>query len=134
MEKKKVYYAHSMHLYNTAQETRDVVLLQELGFEVINPNMEKYRRDVEMIKDAHHRAGIGDAGAAIMNYFAGVVNNCDALAFRGYTNGRIPAGVWKEVIAAREKGVPIIELPVILSSRELSVEETRAILAYEGQR
>lgn len=134
MEQKKVYYAHSMHLYSTAQETRDIVLLEGLGFEVVNPDAEKHRRMVESIKDSHHRAGIPDAGSAIMTYFEGVVYDCHVLAFRGYTSGKIPAGVWKEIQAAIIKGKPVIELPVILPSRKLSVEETRAILHYEGQR
>lgn len=134
MEQKKVYYAHSMHIYSTAQEARDIVLLEGLGFEVVNPNGGKYRQMVENIKDSHHRAGIPDAGPAIMTYFEGVVYDCHVLAFRGYTSGKIPAGVWKEIQAAITLGRPIIELPVILPSRELSVEETRAILHYEGQR
>ena len=34
----KVYYAHSMGLYNSPQEARDIETLENLKLEVLNPN------------------------------------------------------------------------------------------------
>ena len=42
--KKTIYYAHSMHLYGKPQEQRDIVLLRERGFAVINPSDERHKK------------------------------------------------------------------------------------------
>jgi len=36
--KRKIYYAHPLNIYNTAQEKRNIATLESLGFEVVNPN------------------------------------------------------------------------------------------------
>lgn len=46
---KKVYYAHSLHLYNTPQEKRDIELLEKLGFEVLNPNQPEIQEKIQSL-------------------------------------------------------------------------------------
>jgi nucleoside 2-deoxyribosyltransferase len=124
---KKVYYAHSMHLYNTKQEERDIKTLEELGFEVFNPNSGTIQEEVEKYK-----LEFGDAST--MEYFKLLVQNCDIFVFRAHPNGKIPSGVGFELNYAMELGKLIIELPSLLSTRHLSLADTREYLKLLGQR
>ena len=124
---KKVYYAHSLHLYNTPQEKRDVELLENLGYEVLNPNSEEvasgfqeFRKTVDEFK--------------YMQYFEDLVKKCDVVAFRRHVDMKIPAGVMKEVDCAIIHNIPVFELPTILQSQKMTVVETREYLGYNGQR
>lgn len=122
----KIYYAHSMHLYGTKQEQRDIALLEKLGFEVLNPSEQIHVDAVDKMK--------AEGKDDVMGYFIDLVQNSDAVAFRAHFDGRIPSGVGKEVLAAREAGLPIIELPNLLNSRFMEVGETRQLLELLGQR
>lgn len=122
---KKIYYAHSMHIYNTPQEERDVTLLKDLGFEILNPNTEQVQKDFNKMRDT-----VPDN----MNFFENLVEQCDAVAFRPLMDGSIPAGVGREIQRAHDIGLPIIELPNLLSTRFLSVADTRMCLSLNGQR
>lgn len=124
---KKVYYAHSMHLYNTVQEKRDVEFLEKLGYEVYNPNSQKVQEGVKEYKEKH-----GDSRT--MEYFIDLIEACDILAFRSHIDGKIPSGVGAEINTALGFMMPIIELPTLVKSRLLDVEETRQYLTYNGQR
>ena len=115
----KIYYAHCMTIYNTPQEKRDISLLGKLGFEVINPNHKGS-------EEAYQRDG--------MNYFIDLVKGSDALAFRSFPNGEIPAGVYKEIEVMKKKGSPVFELPSGLIGRRISVEQTREYLEEVGYR
>lgn len=115
----KCYYAHPLSLYGSPQETADVAMLEGLGFEVINPNSE------------YHSQQYSIHG---MQYFCDVVNACDMLAFRAFPDGSIPAGIAKEVSAARMGKKPVIELPNGIIRRCLSVEESVEYLEQSGQR
>lgn len=119
MRKLKVYYAHSLHLYGSAQEARDVKLLEDLGFEVVNPNIPEHQ--------LAYKASLGG-----MYYFKELAKGCDALAFRAYPDGKIGAGVFTETMEMGEK--PVIELPSGMFRRGLSVEDTREYLKELGQR
>jgi hypothetical protein len=66
--------------------------------------------------------------------FRPLVNACDVFAFRALPDGRIPAGVYKELQWAREFGKTVIELPGNVLGREMTVDATRAYLAEVGQR
>lgn len=112
-----------MAIYNTKQEERDIELLQSLGFEVINPNEEWHRESC--LKDPD---GTTDYFIKLLYQYA------DILAFRGIPTGEIPAGVYKEIQTATQKGIPIIELPVNPELRELSLVMTRDYLKEVGQR
>jgi hypothetical protein len=119
MNRLKCYYAHSLHLYNTSQEERDVLLLESLNFKVINPNAQRHF-------EAYKKEG--------MDYFANLVKSCDVLAFRAYPNGKIPAGVHFEATFAINNDMPVFEIPWGFNRRGLSVEETREWLHELGQR
>lgn len=125
MGKLRCYYAHSLHLYGTAQEKRDIELIEALGFEVVNPNQKRH-------SNAYRALPEGEG----MNYFVELVRTCDVCAFRAYPDGSIGAGVYKEVLAADDPDMPmpVFELPWGLYRRGLSVEDTRAWLRELGQR
>lgn len=115
----KVYYAHSVSLYGTKQEARDIVLLQAFGFEVTNPNMPA------------HSAGYEQRG---MSYFWDVLDQCDALAFRANPGSSINAGVFNEVQYMLTKNRPVIELPTFSGRQLLTIEDTRQYLKEVGAR
>lgn len=122
----RVYYAHCLAIYNTPQELRDVATLATLGLVVDNPNRKAVQKEVARRKAA------GDPD--YMTYFRELILTCDVLAFRALPDGRIPAGVAKEIQYAREAGKSIIELPSNLHSREMSLASTREYLQEVGQR
>lgn len=126
--KMKIYYAHCMAIYNTPQEKRDIYLLEGLGFEVENPNMPKHQNAAKNILDS------GLTEAEVMKYFTLNVKFCDGLAFRSLPDGRIPAGVSKEIKTMRDKNGLVFELPRGLVDRVMSVEETIEYLMEKGQR
>ena len=121
----RVYYAHCQAIYNTPQEQRDIDLLKQLGFEVLNPNKPNH---VRMAKEMRER------GENVMLYFEGLVDQCDVLAFRSLPDGRIPAGIAKEIKRARDCTKPVFELPSSILRRSIGVEETREYLTEMGQR
>lgn len=94
-------------------------LLSKLGFEVVNPNKEELQKRYE-------KEG--------MDVFLNAINDCDALAFRSFADCMISQGVWKEISRAQEQGKPVIELPSLLSKRELNVGDTREYLKLLGNR
>ena len=126
--KKTIYYAHSMHLYGKPQEQRDIVLLKEMGFEVINPSDERYKKGFKAWNELYPQR------KNYMDYFENLVANSDMLAFRAYPDGSIPAGVVAEIKSALANNKAIIELPNFNSGRFLSVEDTKLFLNYLGQR
>lgn len=116
--KLRCYYAHPITDYNTWREIADVYTLKQLGFDVLNPN------------SPEHDIGYKLEGMA---YFEGLVDQCEILAFRGFNDGTVPAGVWTEVSRAVYCMKPVIELPNLLTQTVLSVEETRAKLKELGR-
>lgn len=116
---KKIYFARLINLYKTPQDQRDIATLEALGFEVVNP-------DKEELSLRYKTEG--------MDVFLQAVSDCQALAFRSTVNMGITAGVVKEIQKAQELGLPVFELPTLFSNRFLSVEDTRAYLAYSGIR
>lgn len=119
MPKLKVYYAHPVSLYNTPQERRDLATLETLGFIVYNPNCQD-------CADGYKKEG--------MDFFWRKVTSCDALAFRSFPDGSVPAGVAKEIVFAKDADKPILELPSGILKRELEVDETKEYLSQLGQR
>jgi len=121
----RVYYAHCQSIYGTKQEERDINLLQQLGFEVLNPGEEKHGKIANEMKARGENA---------MPYFEGLVSQCNVLAFRALPDGRIPAGVVKEIGKAKDTNKAIFELPSRIAGRSIGVEETREYLMETGQR
>ena len=124
---KKIYYAHCKSIYNTEQEKRHIKTLEDLGFEVINPNTEEHQ---EKCKNIFNKIGEPDP----MSYFYTLVSDCDALAFASLPNFTLTAGVYKEVCLAIQLNKPVIELPNFSFRDVLEVEQTRQYLKECGQR
>lgn len=122
----KIYYAHFSGIYNSLQEERDMDLLKALfpNAEIINPNSKEIQEKCRQLKEE---------GKNAMDMFLDIVRTCSLVAFRGCVNGKIGAGVWKEVMIAKENNIPVIELPGFIG-RELSVDETRQMLIELGKR
>ena len=115
----KIYYAHPVSTYGTKQEARDLETLQLLGVEVLNPNGGNHDKE-------YKRQG--------MSYFTRIISDCDGLAFRGYADGAIPAGVAQEIVAAQAAEKIVFELPSAIHRRSLDVDETREYLSQCGNR
>ena len=109
--KKKCYYAHGIHTYDTEVEKTDIQWLKSLGFKVENPNQHKH-----IVR--YNKKG--------MAYYEAVVKKCDVLAFRSFRDNKIGAGVAQEIIWMFEVSKPIIEIPILIDSKRfLPVKETR---------
>jgi len=117
----KFYFARPINLYNTPQDYRDLLTLAKLGLDIINPNKEE-------LAQLYRKLG--------MNIFLDLIKSeeCDGVIFRSFPDGKISAGVWKEIQEAKAQNKIIIELPNLTSSRQLSVEDTREYLSLLGQR
>lgn len=122
--KKTVYYAHPMYLYGKPQEKRDVLMLEEMGFEVINPNQEIHQTGY-----SEYRKGNPENP---MKYFTDLAGSCDVIAFRAFPDGKIGGGVYLEVVENMDK--PHFELPRMIKARGLDHETTVRHLEELGQR
>jgi hypothetical protein len=120
-----IYYAHSIAIYNTPQEDRDMELFKSLGLKVYNPNN-------PCDAEAYRRVGMGHFDNLLREAIP--LGKFIGLAFRANIDGSINAGIAREVETARELGAPIIELPSNISRRTLDVETTRGILREQGVR
>ena len=118
-KKDKCYYAHPLSLYDTCQETRDVKLLEKLGYKVVNPNN-------SIIEYAYKEKGF--------EVFLEEVKQCHVLAFRSFPDGSIGAGVGSEIACAIKYNIPVIELPNRVVFRTLTKDETKEYLRDVGQR
>lgn len=121
----KCYYAHTMISYDSTIEKQDLELLEKLGFEVINPNTEKIKKGCsEYIKMFGKEK--------VMDYFYDIVCQCDIVAFRSIPTGQILSGISRELEAALENNIPIIELPCNLKNRMQEYPETKNYLIELG--
>jgi len=118
-----VYYARNEGLYFTYQEDRDIETIEQLGFEVAD-----FPKKYEIHKEKSKVDG------DVMALFHKVIEECYILFFRRLINGKISAGVFSEIKFAQKLGIPVLELPTIMPSDGLSVEETRCVLRYLGER
>jgi hypothetical protein len=92
----KVYYARPFSLYNTKQDERDILTLRTLGFDVVNPNKEE-------LQLRYKTEG--------MDAFLQAIDDCNLLAFRSFQDGKISAGVMKEIEKAQSLLMPISNCP-----------------------
>lgn len=87
----KIYYAHPMSWYNTDAERLDVAKLSEYG-EVINPNGDMFDVVVKYAKATNK---------PVMDIFARYIRDeADVVAYRPFYDGRLGAGVAREVFEA----------------------------------
>ena len=124
----KVYYAHFMGIYNTPQEKRDIQTLEELGLEVVNPNLPNTQNEVDEALTTMDYMSMFD------KIFLSKVRNCEVFAFKALPDGRIPSGVAMELLEAQTHNKTIIELPSGMNSRMMDKVETREYLHDIGER
>lgn len=122
----KVYYAHCLSLYNTPQEKRDLMAIERLGMQVLNPNSPEVDEAIAALQVSNPDAVVLDV------IFQPLVESCDVLVFRALPDGRI--GVAKEIAWAQAAGIPVVEFPSGVLRRSIDVEETREYLREVGQR
>lgn len=122
-----IYYAHSMHLYGSKQEQRDIALLESMGFDVINPGTKEIGEQVKKYREKH-------GASKIMEFFNDVIDLCDGTAFRAHPDGKIGSGVWYELEYTKRTGKFIFELPSLISTRVLSQQDTVEYLKLMGER
>lgn len=115
MRKAKIYYAHPISMYGTILEKEDLDMLKRLHPMAIiyNPATDKEA------KEGYKKHG--------MTYFYEIIDDCDYLYFRSFSDGKIGAGVWGEIERAEAVHCEVLEIPT-LEDRKLSVNETREYL------
>ncbi len=122
----QAYYAHCQAIYGTRQERRDHDLIRDLGYEPILFDEAAVQNEVANVKAA--------GGDVMGQVFEPLVESCEILFFRALPDGRIPAGVYREIGCAVMAGIPVLELPSGMTSRQMTVEATREYLHEVGQR
>lgn len=113
----QVYYSHPKTYKGSKEEAEDIKKLELEGYTVENPYNPKFA-------DLWQTEGIA--------FGKSLVDMCDAVAFRPLSNGKIGAGVGKELGWAIELNKPIIEMPSAnfvtdeesLAERVLSIDDT----------
>lgn len=85
-----VYYAHPMSWYNSEAETADIRLLERRFDKIINPGSGS-------VKAALGIAQAGHPEFDTMSFFMKLVQSADAVAFRPFSDGKLGAGVGREV-------------------------------------
>lgn len=120
----KIYYAHPMSWYDTSAEKEDIVKLNRLGYEVLNPNQKKYSDMVNQMRRSN-------SDADIMSIFTKLVKSCDAIAYRPFKDDTIGAGVAREVLDALVMEKKIINLSTMKQelfhmNQILSIDDTRS--------
>lgn len=125
MEKKKCYYAHTMLSYGSTIEEQDIKTLETLGFEVVNPNQDWVQKECNAYAEKH-------GSNNVMAYFKQLIDSCEVIAFRSNPDGNILSGVSYELQHAKEKKIPIIELPCSLDSRMWDYPKTKQYLIEVG--
>ncbi len=119
---KKIYYAHPVNLYDTPQEESDLAFLKFLW-----PDAEVYNPNSEFNCEKYKEYG--------MEWFFDKIGDCDLVVFRSSPDGKIGAGVWGEIsFADINCSIPIMEIPMLMESRSLSVDDTREYLKHSGVR
>jgi len=109
----KAYFARPISQYNTPKDARDLALVKRLFDEIVDPNTPEFQAAYKVLG---------------MKVFIDAVKECDAIIFRSFANGIIPAGVAKEVQAAYDADLIVLEIPSYIEGRTLSVLDTRAYL------
>jgi len=115
-----IFYSHPVSVFNTELEIQDLVLIGRCFPRaiVVNPN------------SPEHNLQYKEKG---MVHFLDKIRFCDILVFRATPEGKITAGVMKEIQTAKAYNLPILELPYV-ADRGLTVEETREYLIQVGAR
>lgn len=108
--KPKAYFARPITQFGTTKDESDMAEIDAAGFTVLEITDDKTQRRYKL-----HG----------MKAFYSRIEICDVLFFTAFPDGKIGAGVAKEIDHANTCGLPVFELPTQLYERQLSVEETR---------
>ena len=90
-----------------------------MGFKVLNPNDPEIQEQYQLEKDIYLYYGMP------MGFWRELAQSCDIFAFRSLPGGKIPSGVASELTAARNAGMPIIELPPTGTDRFMTYQQTK---------
>ena len=123
----RVYYAHPMSWYDTPEEAADVAALEAAGHEVLNPNNVAYAAKVQDLR----ARGLGHM---VMEPFMRAVGECDALAYRPFKDGRLGAGVAKELMEAIVLKHFVIRLPHLVTNTNQGRADLATVLTIEETR
>ena len=93
---KTIYFAHPISTYCSPEETRALRTIAQQGFDCINPS------------DAVHQTLCGND----MINWAALAGSCDAVVLLPFWDGKIGAGVVKEVQALVDQGKKVFALTV----------------------
>lgn len=130
----RCYYAHCKNTYGLPQEKQDISWLKAAGFNVINPSDKEIVVSYEAWLKENSDA-IAKGKISKMDFWLDLVKEeAEVLAFRAAPNGKITSGVAKEIQAAQDTGIPVLELPSMIPSRTMTYEETVRYLQESGQR
>ena len=124
----RIYFAHPTSMYDTPVERE----LQQ-RYQQFNP-----AHSVENPNQAKHSEGYAAGG---MDYFVGLCNQLDGVFFAPFANGKLGAGVAKEVNSFLEREAPVYEydrkngtfreVESLAGFSVMSVDETRAAIRHE---
>ena len=124
----RLYFAHSVTDYGTERQTKALVGLNKHFAEDLGRPLA-----IENPDQPHHQVGYAVSG---MEYFKGVVEDCQALAFMRFPNGAIGAGAGREIGWALVDNLWLYEVfdgqvyrVDSMPTPVLSVEGTRALIA-----
>lgn len=121
----RTYYAHPVSDYDTPYEKQCLIRLRALGMDITNPN------------EARHSEGYSLSGMAY--FMDAVLPGCKAgCVFSRFPDGRLGAGVFKEILYFLSVGLPVNELTSdgLLTSYApspiggMSVSETRVAVKF----
>ena len=98
----------------------------DLAIGACNASYSAYQAVYEMRKEEGHPNPF--------RFFKELAVDIGSLAFRAFPDGTIGAGVYGEIMAVKQAGGLVIELPSMLECRGLSVDQTRAYLKELGAR
>lgn len=97
----KIYYAHPMSWYGTKAEEDDIAAISREG-ECVNPNSDAFRKRVDNAKRT---------GFPVMDVFAQTIRDTvDVVCFRRFKDGKLGAGVAREVLEGVIWGLPVWEV------------------------
>lgn len=125
--KSKIYFGHTIDIYNTPKEQELVAAIQRAlpQYEIENPNQAQHQEGYERYREQTGRG---------MNYFfQEVLPAMEAGVFQPFADGKFGAGVFGEAKFLQERRKPLWEITlegkisslVLDEARALSVEETR---------
>ena len=134
----KIYFAHPINTYGTEGEATIVNALESTGYKVVNPNSEQCKSRISGFRAEYNDKAI--SSPVVMGYFVGICDGCDGSAFLAFEDGKIGAGVAKEIKSFFDRGAPVFEVALgkdgetvrmeqmkeYPADRILSVDETRA--------